>query len=113
MKKVTMLAIALVLSAPVFATDSIGRFVTLGFGTKSCGVVVEAYPKNGLGKLNHGVWVEGYLTAINELLYHDVNVAQGTDPSARDLWIYNYCQKNPLNTLGNAAYFLYLELRSR
>jgi hypothetical protein len=79
-------------------------------GTKSCGDVVADFKQDGRGKTYNSVWVAGYLTAINEHVSSKSNVAAGTNPEAWDLWIFNYCSANPLDTLQRAASALLLEL---
>lgn len=102
-----------ILSAPAWAADPSGRFNVLSMGAKTCGEVVSDFQKDGVGKLTNSVWVGGYLTAINSEVYSGFDVAKGTDPAARDLWIFNYCSKNPLDSLYRATDALVVELRAR
>ncbi len=110
MKKI-ILIIALTLPVVGFSADSQGKFITLGHGANSCGKVVQAYQKDDF--LFYGSWVNGYLTAINQFLYSGQDIMKGVDIAGRDLWIYNYCSKNPLNTLRDATTALYRELLTR
>lgn len=114
MKHITIILIMLLLSAPAFAYDSDGSFHIYSLGNSSCGEVVEEYQKDSWGKLNNSIWVGGYLTAINQHVNNGIgDIAKGADPSARDLWIYNYCQDNPLDNLKDAAYSLYRALQKK
>ena len=114
MKYMAAVATAVLLAVPsVFAADENGTLIVLGHGNKSCGTVVEDYVEDGTNKSVNSVWVSGYLTAMNEHVYQGKNVAKGTDPAARDLWIHNYCRENPLDNLYKATWELYLALRSR
>jgi hypothetical protein len=103
----------LVSLSSAFAADSQGKFIVLSLGTKSCGQVVTDFEKNDWGKLTNSVWVGGYLTAINSEVFKGEDVAKGTDPAARDLWVYNYCKSNPLESLYRATDALVSELIRR
>ena len=106
------LSIFIVLSVSfAFAADKSGAYSVLGEGTMSCGTLVQSvHNAENTDKVIIGSWVNGYLTAINQFKYKRINVAQGTDREARELWIYNYCQKNPLDNLATATSSLYAEL---
>lgn len=95
------------------AADSMGNFTVISLGTKTCGQVVSDFEKGDWGKLSNSIWVGGYLTAINSEVFSGADVAKGTDPAARDLWIYNYCKANPLNSLYRATDDLVTELTRR
>lgn len=101
------------LSTSVWAADPTGNFNVLGMGTKSCGDVVSDHQRNDWGKLTNSIWVGGFLTAINAEVHQGFDVAQGTNPAARDLWIFNYCSKNPLDSLYRATAALVVELEAR
>tara|TARA_R110002049_G_scaffold252663_2_gene427872 strand:+ start:663 stop:1028 length:366 start_codon:yes stop_codon:yes gene_type:complete len=105
------LAVSLPFSAS--AADAEAKFTVLSFGAKSCGVVVSDFEKNEWQKLLNSGWVGGFLTAINAVIDQGGDIAKGTDPAGRDLWIYNYCKANPLHTLYNATDALTIELLSR
>ncbi|MEJ8836334.1 hypothetical protein [Ramlibacter sp. AN1133] len=108
--------VALLISGFAFgaiAADASGRFTILSMGTKSCGEVVGDFKDDGRAKLSNSIWVAGYLTAINEYVVQRSNVAAGTDAAAWDLWIYNYCSANPLDSLSQATSALAKELAKR
>ena len=107
------MALILLMSQLSRAADSEGRYIILGQGGVSCGTVVDEYDKDGLGRLTHSAWIQGYLTAINEEIYPGKNVTGSTDPDARMRWIYNYCKKNPLDILHKATNALLQELKLR
>lgn len=110
---VASLLAAVIWQTDALAADAKGNFTVLSMGTKSCGTVVSDYEKDEWPKIVNSVWVGGFLTAINAEVHKGENVAQGTDPAARDLWIYNYCKANPLDTLYRATNELWGELRRR
>lgn len=95
------------------AADADGNFTVLSVGTKSCGTIVSDFNKDDWPKLINSVWVGGFITAINSEAHNGKNVAEGIDASARDLWIYNYCKSNPLDSLFRATDALLGELRKR
>lgn len=95
------------------AANSQGNFRVLSLGTTSCGQVVADFEKDDWGKLTNSIWVGGFLTAINSKVFKGENVAKGTDPAARDLWVYNYCKSNPLDDLYRATDALLSELTRR
>ncbi|MGV8057793.1 MAG: hypothetical protein AB2L12_07210 [Smithellaceae bacterium] len=98
---------------PSHAVDKSGAFTILSMGTKSCGQVVADFKENSFQKINNSIWVAGYLTAINEHIAVRANIAKGIDPAAWDLWINNYCDANPLESLSSATTVLVTELLKR
>ena len=113
----------------------------LGAGVQSCGTWLETRKSDlvveglvAISKVIEGVglavvvdpdiksWVNGYLTGIQDAGFvrpvNDQNTMaltdrQTSDVNARDVWIDNYCQANPLDNLRDAALALYAELASR
>lgn len=95
------------------AADKAGKYTVLSMGTKSCGEVVKNFNEQGTPMQNNSIWVAGYLTAFNKHVSPTSNIAAGTDPEAWNLWIFNYCGKNPLDDLSDATSALVLELLRR
>jgi hypothetical protein len=77
-------------------------------GAKSCVSYVEHYQKNDFENTINYAWTVGYLTGRN---YAD-NGQRGKDRDYESiaLWVYNYCQKNPLNDTAEAVEELAKEL---
>jgi len=113
MKFLAITLFVLFFSSTTFALDKNMRFTILGYGTKSCGSYIKEYEEKSWPAIANGSWVEGYLTAINVKLKHGKNITRGTDPEARDLWLSNYCQKNPLHHLQKATDALFRELLTK
>lgn len=112
--RLTTLLITAVLSFPCLAADKSGKFAILSTGTKSCGVVVSDFKAaDDYGKFINSVWVAGYLSAINERVVTRSNIAASTDSEAWNLWIYNYCSANPLESLSSATSSMVGELSKR
>jgi hypothetical protein len=107
------IAALFLLALPASAADNEGNFMVLSLGNQSCSKVVAAYPTNGWDKLSFSVWLGGYFSAINEHVFRGSNIAADAEPPTRDLWVYNYCKKNPGDKLGKAASALYRDLLSR
>lgn len=103
----------IILCSTAGASDSSGKFNVLSMGAKSCGQVVSDFKEDGIGKLANSAWVGGYLTAINAEVYRGFDVARGADPAARDLWIFNFCSKKPLDSLYTATDALVVQLKTR
>jgi hypothetical protein len=74
--------------------------------TDSCGQVVEIYErgiKEGISATGVTKWLEGYVTAYNRLMPDTVNILGNSDVKSASLWVYNWCNSNPLNDLSKAA----------
>ena len=100
---ITMLFLACHLGQPVFSQTR--------FGDIDCGAWLN---KKGLPER---AWLIGYLTGLNTM--HDLN-KNSDNPlnkvnSAEQIyvWMDNYCQKNPLNTIGDGGIQLFIELMKK
>lgn len=93
---VVFLLLVCTLNVPMLmAADSGGRFMIKGAGLASCQRFVEAIENRDRESLSYGGWIEGYLTAVNQLHDNTFDIApwQSADYFARV--VYNYCQKSP------------------
>jgi len=113
MLRLVTLAFLLSCSLNCIAADKSGRFTVLSMGNKSCGEFSANFRGNGIEKLGNSIWVAGYMTAFNEYIAKQSNIAAGTDPEAWNLWINNYCNANPLESLSTATSELVAELSRR
>lgn len=79
-----------------------------GHGSKSCGQWLEARKESNTSNdaLYFSVWVTGFVTGVG---YAGIDLKE-SDPDGRDNWIDNYCEKYPLELVGNAAGALVNEL---
>ena len=111
MRKILALsALLLPLTCAAFSVngDKVG-FVVRGSGTTSCGKFVEIFQRGD--HLQDSSWLNGYLTAINRYIDTGVrDIAGDADRAALMLWIYNYCNNNPLDAVSDAAHQLFRHL---
>jgi hypothetical protein len=91
---------------PAHAADS-GKYMVYGPGTSSCGQWVAA--RRSRQWYEQGVWVLGFVSGYG---YSGPAMAH-TDAEAIASWIDNYCQKNPLESIAEAAGRLVEELQAR
>ena len=110
-----LISLLAIIFTPGIATgaDKSGRYNIMGQGTVSCGTVVSEFDIDDSGKLAQIAWIQGYLSAINQEVYPGKDVAANTDAESRQLWIYNYCKTNPLDTLHAATRALIREFKLR
>lgn len=52
-------------------------------------------------------WIEGYLFGVDSWNRREI---RSFDEAGMQLWIYNYCQKHPIDPVANAALAFYREL---
>jgi hypothetical protein len=100
---ITMLFLACNLGQSVFSQTM--------FGDVDCGVWLNKK------RMPDRAWVLGYLSGLNTM--HELN-GNSNNPlskvnSAEQIyvWMDNYCQKNPLNTVGDGGFQLFIELMKK
>ena len=110
----------LIIALGLFATTSTadaagGRSAILGAGVNTCGSWAVERKKQSGGDVTNLTWVLGYLTAQDEdaAAHRKPTLLDNIDASAIELWIDNYCQSNPLDTIYRASARLGEELRRR
>ena len=81
--------------------------------TKTCGEFVSDFKEGQAAKFDNSVRVADFLTAYSYYIQGVKNVSLNVPPSAWDLWINNYCEKNPLDQVVDAAVALIKEPRLR
>ena len=97
---------------------SASAFAQTGFGQRTCGRWVEArtqksIPKYQIDDLAMESWVAGFMTGMNYMAFtlkDKMDVLKQTDAPSAYLYIDNYCNKNPLSMLDEAASHLYIDL---
>jgi hypothetical protein len=89
-----------------------------GAGGLSCGQYVQAYDRYQLAATTRGPgaeaaianfaqyesWIEGYLFGVRSW---DGLPTRAFDRAGLQLWVYNYCQMDPLDVVANAALAFY------
>lgn len=91
-----------------FSTNSNALFV---MGNRSC----EMWVKNSVGidviYATNISWLSGYLSGV--AVGSKVDFLKTVDVNSLDLWMNNYCTKNPLKTVGEGADILVIELKKK
>jgi hypothetical protein len=109
------LAIMLVAVAS-YGNDEHGLYKVRGIGASSCGKYIEAI--DGADRSDRAAdnryafltWVGGYLSHYNHHTDGVYDIFGYTDMSAIQLWLYNYCRRNPLTTFDDAVEALIIAL---
>ncbi|MGA7749616.1 MAG: hypothetical protein WCA63_05665 [Gallionella sp.] len=91
----------------------------IGYSTNSNAVMLKgAIPcgewvstRSTLNAMIYDYWLIGYLSGVADS--KNKNFLQGTDTASFELWMDNYCQKNPLDTIGDGGHELANELIKR
>ena len=112
-KKLFATLVALTISMPALSQQS------TTFGDPDCGEWIAAQRQNS----RYNAWLVGYMSGLNfmydNLRHYDKKEPMpnylGSVSSAQQifLWVDNYCQKNPLRTVGEAGVELMVELSNK
>lgn len=87
----------------IFLSSNVNAYVVKGTGASSCGTYIEDQNSQVLSQINIH-WVLGYITGYN--MSTNKNIGGETDVPAISQYLLNYCEKNPLDELEDAAYDL-------
>jgi len=90
------------------AADANGRFGTVG--VKSCAVFLQELEEKSWGQMGNLGWLGGYITAYNLKTPNTYQILGNSDLLGAELWVKNYCLKNPLKNMAGAAESLMIEL---
>lgn len=96
-----------VLAAPAFAADAKGQYAAIGTGARPCQDFLAA-PKEV--SMIVGVWLQGYVTALNQVIPGVSDVSTGKTSVQLDQELVRVCKKNPNMILADAARTLVLSL---
>ena len=106
MTKRTLAALAI---TALFNQPALAGQTLLTLGAPSCGKwTVEVKNESALG-LAYGSWLTGYLSGASYGSQRDI-LKDKPDKEGLMLWVGNYCQKNPLASVTDAAQELIREL---
>ena len=99
------------------------RVVVRGAGSESCGQYVKAYDQyralagtvaSGTttsqaiaNYLQYQAWIQGYLFGVDSWNRSPI---RDFDQARMQLWVYDYCQKHPVELIADAALAFYREL---
>lgn len=107
MKKIFL--IILVFLIPKISSGKLsGSFYIYGIGNKSCGSFIKEQ-NNEFFQADFRGWLFGYATGLSFMLGEDV--LKNKDGPALEIWLKNYCSKNPLNKFSDGVLELIGELR--
>lgn len=89
----------LVFSVPLPAADGNGLFAIRGAGLLTCEVFVRERSAKSDAYTMIGGWLDGYLTAINELSQDTFDIAPHESTELFTILINRHCAKNPTDTV--------------
>ena len=93
--------------------------IAYGPGAQSCGGMLSVLEKQRrtdkeLIENMYKVWMQGYLSALNQIAYLKFGwAADLDDANAHFRWLLNYCEENPLDIVRDACEKLLEELLLR
>ncbi len=103
-------AFALTFASAATAADAKGNYTVIGLGANTCGEYMSA-PAEVAAIV--GVWVQGYMTALNQAVPDVVDVSGGrTDTQLTD-GLYQVCTGKPGMLLADATRELSLQMIGR
>jgi hypothetical protein len=110
--KTNLIVLFLCLSCQSVPAQVGGRVLPDVRGGADCAKWLE--PENSTTALMNKAWLVGYLSGLNIGLYVDerrntFNYFEGVTPQQINLWMDNYCRKNPLSDVTKGAADLYTE----
>ena len=104
MRFVIAFAVTMLIAAPGHAIDGNGSFTL--YRMRSYGKWLES-------KIEDGLWLASYLTAMNSLVPGKKNWLEGSDVAGAMLWIDKYYEEKSLSNSVGAMQKLLNELRNR
>jgi hypothetical protein len=90
------------------AADNKGKYVMLGAST--CGAYLKELSAGSIDNVRDYGWLAGYITAYNVMTPNTYDILGNSDLRSVELWVKNYCDKNPLKNISNAVEVLMIEL---
>ena len=91
-----LLGLALMVTASsANAADSKGNFGVKGFGLESCESYVTARSQSGAAYYAFRSWLNGYLTAYNQLAASTYEIAGQVNLEGLAAWLADYCSARP------------------
>jgi len=102
-----------VLGSSAWAVDAGGDFRVKGHGLESCSSFVDAYGRQDGSALFYLTWLNGYMTAFNQLQPRTYDIAGDMTVDDLGAWLVNYCTENTNQNVVNAASTLMGALRDQ
>ncbi|MGE8367040.1 hypothetical protein [Cupriavidus sp.] len=107
MKRLLLIAALLTCVPGVNAYDARGGATTYA-GNNSCGTFLKNVEDSEQMKAQYLAYIEGYVTAVNMRVKGRTDFFEHTDPESRYRFVYEYCRKNPLDSVITAIFQLAL-----
>ena len=93
----------LAVSPVAVAADAEGEYGNFSAGIYSCAKILKHEKEDGWSHLVNSAWVRGYLTATGYHLKTIKAFHRVVDSDGIDYLVRQYCEKNPLDDLEDAA----------
>lgn len=93
----------------VFAISSMAQVSIRG--SRSCGTWIDYQKQGGASSLASETWLVGFLSGI--AFESNKDILDGADNPSIFLWVTNYCQANPLESLTKAGEALAVALMKK
>jgi hypothetical protein len=109
----TLLCISLMVGGMLMGSQAVARDAKGMYGTtgvRSCATYLQDFEAKSWGQVVNQAWLAGYLTANNYITPGTYQILGNSDLSGAELWVKNFCEKNPLKNMASAAESLLLEL---
>jgi hypothetical protein len=81
------------------------------FGSRTCGDWIQNKNEGGVADAAQGNWLMGYMSGI--AIGTGEDVLSNTSAASMELWVSNYCAKNPLDRVSRAGTMLFFEMKKR
>lgn len=107
-----LIALILAWTMPAKAADADGNFVIKGAGTASCASLIEAKAARDGRYSSIAGWLDGYLTAQNELRAGTFDLAPWQQTELLLAALAGWCRSRPQDTLHTAVFRLVESLQS-
>lgn len=109
----TLLCISLMVSGALMgsqavAADASGQSGTVG--AVSCASFLRELESKSSQSTAYLAWLAGYVTAYNAQTQKTYQILGNSDLFGAELWVKNFCEKNPLKNISLAAAVLMIEL---
>ena len=116
MRRVVLAGLVIALgtaTSPGHAADRSGNFGVKGFGLETCQSYVAAKSANAPLYFLSRSWLNGYLSAYNQLTPSTYEIAGGADLEALAAWLETYCKARPRHSFVIAVTSLTAALHPR
>lgn len=102
---------SLLLAAILASAPAPEAATSIGIGNFSCGRWIEDHKHTDVQSTAEDVWLEGFVTGAD--FFHANNPGGKTDREAIRVWVSEYCQAHPLDSVAWAARNLIIALDRR